>query len=312
MAILPDITFTGVRIVHNNLVYVSAVIDELAEEKIDHTIILRYLNGEWGADGIQFSSCGMWPLDSDSTGLISIGIDGNVVELNFPGEKYEHIDESDEGPSRLVHLKAVKKIGENIYVAGMARHVYYRNKEKFWVSMDREVYVPNVKITSPCGFLAIDGNHENEIYAVGLGGEIWCYDGHWVKEESPTSVTLTRITTTSKKEMCIVGLAGVVIYGRKGRWDIIDQTITKKNFWGCANFGDMIYLSNYNGVYILKDDRSNIDQIKLGFSEDFTTAYLDSRDGVMWSVGHKDIAFTTDGVTWTALEAKGVEVNYLK
>lgn len=300
MATLPELTYTGVRVVRHNHVHVKAVIDELAEERIDHAVLLRYTQSNWETRTVESAICGMWPTGENARSLLNVGVDGTVFEFMFPGKRTTQIDASSDGPSHLTPLRVVEGIGDHIYAAGMARQVYRQDRLGRWTRADQGTFVPRYQRTEPCGFLAIGGAREKEIYAAGLKGEIWAYDGStWTQEDSPTNLALSCIAVMPSGEVCIAGLVGTIVHGRKGGWTIIQHDVTRCDFWGCRTFGGRVYLAGSDGIYVISDKLDTIEPIDLALRDGFTTAYLDAHDGTLWSVGHKDIARSSDGIEWT-------------
>ena len=57
-----------------------------------------------------------------------------------------------------------------------------------------------------------------------------------------------------------------------------------------------MYVSNYDGVFKIDDD--NLSLVNMNLSKPISTAYLDANFNVLWSVGQKDLVYTTDGMNW--------------
>jgi hypothetical protein len=146
----------------------------------------------------------------------------------------------------------------------------------------------------------LGGVSEGALYAVGYLGEIWYREPvGWIQQDSPTNVVLTCVKCVSRDEVYVAGLMGTLLRGTNGQWQVIPQEATKADFWGMAWFGGQMYLSNYDGVFVLRG--TDLERIDMGLAPELTTAYLDSRDGVLWSVGPKHLAVTTDGRIWTEI-----------
>lgn len=295
----PESTYTGVLIHNKNHVYISCVSDALADQEIDHAAILRWMDGRWAHRTTDMSICGMSVVDGSKLSLLNVGVNGKVVEFTFPGENVEFVDRSDDGPSELVPLKSVRVVGSHVYIAGMARRVYRRESPGHWVASDYGVYLPRSERDRGVGFHAIDGFTEDAMYAVGHGGEIWRFDGQvWEEQSSPTKSVLTCVKCAEGTTVYAAGLAGAVLRSVDGvAWEIIDHGATEDDFWGMTLFQNRLYLANNSGVFLLDED--DLVPVDMKLSRVLTTAYLDSRDGVMWSVGKKDMAYTKDGVLWT-------------
>lgn len=294
-----DHTYTGVWVHKRNTVLVTAFSDRLAaeEEEFDHTLVFRQDAGAWSHYAFAKAVPSVCTVSRPSPGLFVMAIDGEVTLYAPGGKTIEIVDDGDEGPSELVQLRCIRPIGDRIYVAGLARHVYRRTGPNAWSAIDAGVFVPRAQRVAPVGFNTIDGLREDAIYAAGYLGEIWFFNGKgWVQEDSPTNVALNCLTCVSEGQVCIGGMAGIVIRGSSGSWEIIEQDETEEDFWGSTLFRERVYLANYDGVFVLEGD--TLRRVDFGLDDDLSTAYLHANDGVMWSVGQKDLASTEDGVHW--------------
>lgn len=293
----PQVTFTDVLIYTKEHVYIASVSDELAEKNIDHAAIFRWQNGKWAHKSVDVAICGMCALEDGKVTLLNMGVDGKAIEFLFPGEREEDVDISEDGPSDLLNLRCMNRIGSHVYVAGMARRVYRRNGSNQWNAVDQGTYVHRNKRIKAIGFNGIDGIKESSIFAVGYAGEIWhSVNGTWIQEESPTNVVLNCVKCISDNEVYIAGMAGMVIRGTAGEWEVLEQNLLDDDIWGITYFKGAVYISTYKGVY--KIDGDQLVSVDMRLSKPVTTAYIDAADGVMWSVGHKDIVYTEDAVNW--------------
>lgn len=293
----PEVTFTGVHVHSRKHVHVSSISDEFAEDRQDHALIFSYVDGVWAHRLVENSICGLCVVNEPKPRVLNIGVDGEVAVFNLPGFDSELIDQSENRPNFSRTLRCVRKIGNRVYAAGMARQVYRRDAPAKWSRVDQGTFVPSGKRKQAVGFNAIDGLTEDEIYAVGYKGEIWLsLKGHWRQVESPTNVVLTGVRCLNSKEVYACGLAGSVLVGFRDQWRFIDQDITSEDFWGIVTFKNEVYLSNYDGLFKVQNDL--LVRVDLNLDEDVTTAYLDACKDSMWSVGHKDIVVTSDGKKW--------------
>lgn len=303
----PNYIFNGVCIAGHDEVYVSSSIQQLNEDRIDNTVIHHYRKGEWTATSKAIWGCaGIQPLFGNDRGIMCVATAGEVLEFpdkgreeGFVESQGEHVDSSSDGPSELVQLKCVEKIGSRIYCAGFARRVYWRNLNRSWTSIDDGIFVPRRLRTKAVGFLGIGGLSENELYAVGLNGEIWsCCNSQWAEESSPTNVILNTISVLPNGLVCIGGMVGVVICGRAGQWQILQHDLTEEAFWDSTVFHGRVYLANNEGVFVLNETFDELEQVYDGSELVSSTSYLSACDGVMWSVGEKSIVRTENGLDW--------------
>lgn len=297
-----EVTFTGVCVHRKNSVHVSSVVDEYEDDGQDHALIFSLIDGKWTHRPIENSIGGLCVIDEPKPKVLNMGVDGEITIFTLPGFQKEIVDTSARRPSYSVHLRSIRKIGNHVYVAGMARQVYRREEPGHWVSIDAGVYLPRGSRAQAVGFDSLDGTDEKNICAVGHKGEIWRFNGSkWSQDESPTNVALTCIRYARNSEMYACGMAGVLLHGTAKGWRIIPQTETTKDFWGLSLFRNNIYLSNYDGIFVL--DGKNLRKVKTQLPKASTTAFLDSNEDVLWSVGHKDLAYTEDGIQWHKVQS---------
>lgn len=296
---LPPITFTGICVHSPDKFHLSAVIDELASDNVDHTVLLTYDDGKWESGMFSTHICGLVLPNADAPDLMCVSVDGDVHILSKDGKSKHQIDTSENGPSHLVQLKVVQRIGASVFAAGMARRVYRLESDGGWSAVDENVFVPRSQRTEPCGFWALAGNSETDMCAAGLRGELWIHnDTGWQQQESPTNVALTSSATMTNGEFCVAGLVGTVLCGRADSWRVVEHETTAKDFWGCATFAESTYLATYDGIYRLNDDQSELVPIDLAPVSNPSTALLHASGGTLWSVGQKDLIFTRDGIEW--------------
>jgi hypothetical protein len=296
-------TFTGVEVLDRDRVFVTAVSDELEESGEDHALLFRWRNDEWVHWPITTAVGGTCAVINEQK-FLAMGIDGEITVIKAPPYEYEHVDRSADGPSDLVHLKAIRLIGDHVYVAGMARRVYRRDGPDSWLAIDDGVFVPRERRDRSVGFLDLDGNAENAIYAVGMKGEIWFFDGStWEQQDSPTNSALACVAVLADDNVVAAGLGGTVLRGSRGRWQALEQDATDGDFWDITVFQNRVYLASDAGLFVL--DQDSLQRVDLGLGEDFTTMYVHAKDGVMWSAGQKHLASTSDGQQWTHVASPG-------
>ena len=300
-----DCTFQFVSVHDNENAFTLAVVDEIIDdaetkgmEPPDHSMIFLMAPDGWKHRMIEENMVSACPLLTDERKLnwMVISDVGKSHLLTLPGISITDIDTTDNGPNEYARLTVVKNIQGNIYAAGLARQVYqYKNGN--WARIDKGIFVNREDRTESIGFFDLDGTEE-KIYAVGYKGEIWCYDGAvWKQEKRLTDVVLTQVKVLPNGVIYAAGMAGTILCKDKNGWHKIEQTTTKEDFWGMAYFLDKLYLSNYEGVFVLEGS-----QLKAVKTQKVTTAYLDASRDVMWSVGEKHVQFTKDGRSWEVIQ----------
>jgi hypothetical protein len=295
-----EMTNTGVFILDKELVVVSSIIDDFADDNRDHAMICCWFDSDWSHELIDDNSiCRVIVVEEPRSKILSIGVDGRVdVDDADLGMGVEHVDKSDRRPNYSETLRCAKVINGYVYAAGMARQIYRRNGPDDWIQFDDGIFIPRGERQYAAGILDIDGIN-NELYAVGYKGEIWYFNGkNWEHSDSPTDIALTKVICVGDI-VYIVGLCGIIIKGRHNLWEIVEQDITKDDFWGIASFMDRTYVAAYSGVYEISANEFTKVDFKLDVP--VSTEYLDARDGVIWSVGEKDIVMSENGVKWVKL-----------
>lgn len=296
-----ELTYTGVFVHSKAHIIVPAVVDAYAQDRRDHALVQHWMGDDWVQHLVDESLCGVVALGSKPTNVLNVGVGGHVVVARIPGgEAEEDVDTSARGPSYSKVLRCVKLVEGVPHVAGMARQVYRRGAGGAWSAMDSGVHQRRVPRQKATGFLDLDGSGLADIYAVGYKGEIWSFDGDsWTQHASPTNVALTQVLAASSGDVVAAGLAGTVIRGRGDRWRPVAEGQVEEDFWGLAEFRGRIYLASKRGLYRLDGDA--LTQVELGLGDEVTTSALHAADGILMSVGEKDIVRTHDGVRWEAM-----------
>jgi len=146
------------------------------------------------------------------------------------------------------------------------------------------------------GFFDIDGTDDKHLYAVGWQGEIYFYDGKkWHQNDSPTSAHLASVRCLSPDNVWICGNGGVVLHGYFNQWATIKDDAFKDNWYCIEEFNGKIYLAgNQMLAYV---DGDSILPVDVGLNRPITTNRLHSKEGLLWSIGEKDILIF-DGSSW--------------
>ncbi len=297
-----SITFGKGFIYRKNLLYIDAALDELDEKDVYHAVMLRWSNGQWSHWIIRNRIASHCAFDCPGgRTIMAMGIDGRIQVGDSLGFHWETVGSGDEAPSVLRHLTTMRIIGKHIYVAGMARQVYRRPIfEGRWEKVDRGALVPR-KSLEIAGFKAIDGLHEEDIYAVGFYGQIWHYEGvMWNQLDSPTNVKLECVRCIAQDLIFISGGKGIVIKGNKNKWEIIHNEATRNTFWGMEYFMKTLYLSTEQGA-LFKLEHDEIVPVDMNLGKKVSTYSLHVNDGVLLSVGIADIVLF-DGKKWKEIQ----------
>jgi hypothetical protein len=135
----------------------------------------------------------------------------------------------DRGPMR--GLAAIEGVA---YACGLGRQVWRRDAAMTWVPIDQSIRVPPADLDW-LGFEAIGGLSRREIYAAGLQGEIWRWDGdQWFALPSPTNLILAQVCCAGSGQVYVAGQKGFLLRGRGDDFTIITNGVFEDNIWGLA------------------------------------------------------------------------------
>jgi hypothetical protein len=175
----------------------------------------------------------------------------------------------------------------------MGRQAYVRD-DGGWRCIDQAI---REQSPQPIGLEAVDGTSERDVYAVGLEGEIFRYDGaRFRKLDSPTNIALRDVRTVDRDRVFVCGTAGILLRGAGDHFEAVDHRSTNENLYALEWFRERLYVASLKAVYRLDGDA--LVPVDLGIPE-LTAGSLHAADGVLWSCGASHLAYTTDGVTWT-------------
>ncbi len=282
-------TLSRVAVFDKNRVYVLAY-----SKREPGTRVFRW-TGKWDNYYVQAVSAGICAVRGAPPEILTLCADGSVHRAAPDGQAYEDLVE--EKPSKHGLLRDIRPIGDSVYATGFGRQVYVRNA-RTWQRCDQGVAEPPTA-DSLSGFESIDGFGEEEIYAVGNQGEIWCRrQGTWQRSQSPTNVILENVLCAPDGMVYISGQLGIVMRGRADRWELIEHELTEDTFWDMAWFADRLWLSTTKALYTLQG--SKLEKVDTGLPSGQTFRYLDANQECLWSSGERHLA-TFDGTTWTQI-----------
>jgi hypothetical protein len=296
--ILNDFSIVTGELRGDDFGYITFVKDDLARDHVEHSFFLVFHKGEW-----------LWPTDGDTTNwtttsltvvkepleqALFIGLWGQVQRVGSGDVNEEFaLANLPDGPKTSGHIRCIRAIAGRAYAAGMRRQVYRREGMDSWERMDMDV---RTDLTGH-GFAAIHGLDAASIYAAGLRGEIWYYDGmRWRQEDSPTKRIITDIWCSASGKVFACGLGGTVLVRSDGVWRLVDHDATVDDFWSIREFGGRVFLAAMRDLYELSGD--TVVPVNFGHDAPATCFALSVAGNTMWSVGAKNI-FSFDGTRWT-------------
>jgi hypothetical protein len=297
-------SFRAVAVAERDRVYFAAGHDKSTKQNVPVSFFLRW-TGKWVSKPFGINATGICVVPQPDLNVLMMGVDGTIIRATAKGFSEEQVDPGKEGPKRLGDLQEVRRIGKHAYVVGMRRTAYRCDSPAQWSRIDQGVRcAPSDK--TDAGFNSIDGFGEGEVYAVGWEGEIWKFDTkQWTAIDSPTNLGLFRVVCAENGKAYACGQRGTILVGRNATWKVLQQDVTKEDFWGATWFRKKLYLSTANGLFVLVGDSIEPVEIKsdkkLKFGKNNSFYRLDANDDVMWSIGEKMAIWTEDGVKWSEI-----------
>lgn len=288
---------------NRNLACVANVADDRAKEKDDHTFFFQWDEGVWGRlteSSVEWTTVDSVVCSHPVTQVIFLGLTGEIFCAGS-GDVHEEVirEGRQDSPENRGMMRGIGAIDGKAYAVGMQRQVYRRDEVNLWTCVDESAR-PDASDDNVYSFEAISGFSTEEIYAVGRRGEIWRYDGSiWVRQDSPTNMILTKVCCAGDGNAYACGRVGTLIRGRGERWELIEHGATKRDFWSVAWFKNHLYLSTMQEVFRLDDDTLS----KMDFGKDIPSSCfaLSAADGVLWSIGAKDV-MAFDGTEWSRID----------
>ena len=292
---------------NSDIGHILVVSDDNDERDTPHAASIMWSNEdqEWlqtgsGSNVIFWTPLSATVCDHPNAQMVAIGAWGHVL-VDGKGDFHEElIRDQDRAPvERKGKLLRVRAIGKRAYAVGMGRQVYRRDDVKKWTPIDGGVLVPASDMRL-LGFNTIDGFSETDIYAAGLKGEIWHFDGtNWQQLDSPTNRILNDAVCAGDGNVYACGDEGFLLRGRGDHWSVITDKGFTEDIWNLCWFADRLFIATTKGLFVL--DQEKVRPVDVGDDIPGTTYHLSARDGILWSIGTKDI-MQYDGATWTRID----------
>lgn len=296
-AALQGYSITSGTVRYSDLAYLLATNDQVIAEGHTSSLILDFDMGNWAAGAVKWLACSGTVCHVPAERFIVLGTDGSI-NVSGGGEVKEEppirpagIDPRKRGP-----LREIRGIANGrAYVVGTCRQAYVRDDEGQWRCIDQSAQVGDVDITDT-SFESIDGFDEQEIYTVGWEGEIWTYDGAaFTQLTSPTNLALYKVRCAPDGFVYACGQLGTLLRGRGDQWEVIEHGSTTEDLWGMEVFNGEVYVSSTRFVYRLVDGK--LKAVDFGDDVPGSCYHLSAADGIMWSIGPKDV-MEFNGSTW--------------
>ncbi|HFH3924170.1 hypothetical protein [Pseudomonas aeruginosa] len=281
---------------YSDLAYLLATSDEDIQEGLVGTLLFTIDRGTPGAASLDWLACSGTVCHLPSERYVALGVQGQVRVMGGGSQSDESISNSGMDPRSRGPLREVRGVARGrAYAVGTCRQAYVREDEGVWRCIDQTAQGGDVALTDT-SFESIDGFSEQEIYTVGWEGEIWSYDGSvFTQVSSPTNLALYKVRCAGDGYAYACGQLGTLLRGRGDKWEIIEHESTREDLWGMEYFDGHLYVSSTHFVYRLVEGR--LERVNFGDDVPASCYHLSAADGIMWSVGPKDV-MEFDGQSW--------------
>jgi hypothetical protein len=190
-------------------------------------------------------------------------------------------------------LNRIRAVGEGVYVCGQSCQVYELQGSR-WIHMDKGIIGQNSETLHD-----IDGTERNNIYAVGLSGSMYHFDGNlWTQLDSPTDQHLLNVRCVSRNEVYVCGYKGNIFRGSMNDWQFIGDPEFDGTCWGMDSFGGKLYLAHSRGLIMY--DGNSLNAVDIGAGKDATFHRLHANKQMLYSFGPDDL-FAYDGTRWSEI-----------
>jgi hypothetical protein len=230
--------------------------------------------------------------------LAAVGMNGQVSLASESGVQFEQIDGPGTGSGRHGYCKRIRFIGDSLFVCGDRRQVYVRAGDG-WQACDDEIREQDPRKIG-CSLNDLDGRDESLIIAVGDRGEIVeRHDKTWRRVDSPTNVSLERVSVAHSGTAWACGGAGTLLRGNADRWEVVSHS-TRKDwvFWGLAILDEEPYVCSSDGLF--RYHNASLEQVALPAMTGAPYRLAADSDS-LWLLGYSDL-WRYDRVTWHRIE----------
>ena len=269
--------------------------DTEKDEEDPHTVTFLWDEGDFISGECNYNAHSICFITAPEFALVDLCEQGgyavNAVSGMTSGDIFEDSHPAAE-EMRFGGFRSVSEVDGKAYAVGFRGMVYRLDKIGSWTRIDDG-------LPDSFDIDAIHGFSGSDMYAVGLRGALWHYNGDkWTRLDLPTNIHLSAVKCAGDGKVYIAGHNGMLLRGRDEAWEIIEHEATEDNIWDLEWFEEELYLSTMRNVYRLDGDTL----VPVDFGEDKPAScyQLSKAEGVMWSNGEYDI-MSFDGETWTRI-----------
>lgn len=291
-----QVKFYDGAILSKHYVAIAARLVSLEDEE-ESSRLFGYADGKWFHRDVDAHVRCICAVEKPIPSIYSISRDGRVF-INRKGGIVEEelIKDAGHEPDQFGYLFETRQIGNRVFVCGSSGQIYRREKSG-WIHHDQGVLDPVNRGES--ALYSIDGFSEEDVYTVGLNGDMWHNDGQsWTKLSSPARADLNAVRCVSSQEVYLAGDHGQFFRGHLDSWQPIAMPPKCGDLWGLEYFQDKVFIAARGGLF--EYDGIEVRRVETRLKPEPDAHRFDTRDGVMWSFGFKHLCFF-DGEKWTSV-----------
>ena len=199
------------------------------------------------------------------------------------------------------YMTAIRQIGAHLYACGAGGQIYRRTAANEWAHLDEGM----LSLGRDVIIDAVDGVDEESVYLAGQNGAAyWKGKGPVQDLALPTSAWLTCIHAQDDRDIWICGSGGVLLRGNHvDGFREAAASVGKETLLSMAHFQGRYYVATARHLFVLEGSR--LRQVSTSLVPELADAHLlDAVDGVLWSVGYRDVA-RFDGQRWERFDLPG-------
>ena len=298
---IASVYFVDGCVIEHDYAYVASKADALDPMEYDFSRMFFNDRGDWVYHDLE------WDVKSvcvqrttQRRQCVALSMQGDVEYQFVGGSQIEKIPGAGtfDGAGAMTQIR---EIGDILVACGYEGQVYWRAPSG-WQSLGgglAHFATPGRSVD----LNSVDGTGPDDIYAVGLHGRIFHFDGKaWSEMDSPTNVHLERVRVVAGGHILVCGNLGTVLQGDRRGLAIAPIDGFIEHLWGIELYKGKVYAAHMGGLMVF--DGRGWSPVDMGLDKRLRLPddgyRLDAFDGVLWSFGPKRIA-VFDGQAWTAM-----------
>jgi hypothetical protein len=260
-----------------------------------HTIYFLFNKGKLDRGEYNFDAHSVCLIDRPDKGTVIVSEAGHYSAETNDDEVVDDIFARSSPPPtgrRSRGIRSVQEVGGLAHAIGIRGMVYRLDALDRWTRIDEGL---------PSSFdgQAIDGFGVTDVFAVGMKGGVWHYDGKtWTQQDIPTNRNLTAARCTPDGTVYFAGHGGTLVRGQRDQWSLVDHGDMAEDIWDLEWFAGKLYVSTLDGLFCLQGD--HLHPVAYGKQTPRSTYQLSTYGGAMWSNGETSI-MEFDGMAWTRI-----------